>query len=270
MSESQSKSFTFMLSAIPLCLLILVDSFALFLQGQPKAISHLSLAVLATQLLCVLVFHKGQICNGQRGRLVKVNGYLFVYWGFWLLLSLFSNYHYVLTDMVSLCGIGLSLAIWFQPTDTQLRQSILLLGALLGGLGVIVYSLIFLQLPWLALLPYNFFGQLFMGVILANLFLVIAKNRLQGFIALLPLVMMIFLLLNGILSTVLIYLAHQSAVVFSNEFALGLYFFLHLVLVAIIALPILTKTKLSYPTLSLLFFIALSLPIWANFSLIAR
>ncbi|MCW9698497.1 hypothetical protein [Avibacterium sp. 20-129] len=269
MSESRSQSLTFILSAIPLCLLLLLDNFALYLQGQPKAISHLSLAVLTAQLVCLLVFYKGQICNGQRSRLVAVNGYLFVYWGYWLLLSVCSNHHYVLTDMVSLCGIGLSLAIWFQPADMQLRKAILVFASLFGVLGVVVYGLIFLQLPWLALLPYNFFGQCFIGIILANLFLVIAKNRLQSFIALLPLAMMIFLLLNGVLSTLLIYFAHQSAVIFPNKFALALYFFLHLVLVAMIALPILTKTKFSYQTLLLLFFIALSLPIWANFSLIA-
>ncbi|MFQ1015096.1 hypothetical protein [Avibacterium paragallinarum] len=270
MSDSQSSAHRIALSLVPLVLLLTVDCFALFLQGQSKAISHFSLAAFTAQLLCVLVFHKGQICNGQRSRLISVSNAFLLYWGFWLLISLFSNYHYVLTDMASLCGIGLSIAICFQPAEPTLRRSMLILAALLGLLGVVVYGLMFTQLPWLGLLPYNPFGQLLLGVILANLCLVISKNRLQGFIALLPLMMIVLLLLNAVLSIVLVYFATQSAVVFGNEFSLGLYFFLHLVLTAVIALPILTKKPLSYYALIFLLFIGLSLPIWANFSLIAQ
>lgn len=266
MSESQSKSFIFLLCFIPLSLLIITDSFALYLQEQPKAISHLSFAVLIAQLLCLLVFYRGQICNGQRARLINVNRYLILYWCFWLILSLFSNYHYVLTDMVSLCGIGLTLAILFQPAEEPLRRSMLLLGGLLGILGLLVYGLIFFQLPWLSLFSYNIFGQILAGVILANLCLVIAKNRLQGFIRLLPLVMIIFLLLNGILSATLIYIAYQSAVIFYNELSLGLYFALHLILMGIIAFPILKNTKLGYQALVLLLFITISFPIWRALS----
>lgn len=268
MSESQSKSLTCLLCIIPLCLLIVIDSFALYLQGQPRAISHFSFAVLTAQLLCLLVFYRGQICNGQRSRLINVNRYFLIYWGFWLILSLFSNYHYVLTDMVSLCGIGLTLAILYQPIEEQLGRSMLLFGGGLGILGLLVYSLIFFQLPWLSFFSYNIFGQILAGVILANLCLVIAKNRLQGFIGLLPLVMIICLLLNGLLSATLIYVAHQSAVVFYNELALGLYFALHLILMGMIAFPILKNTKLGYQALLLLLFITISFPVWRAFSFI--
>ncbi|MFZ7229699.1 hypothetical protein ACLSZN_00745 [Avibacterium avium] len=265
MSENQSKPVFFITCFLPLLLLISLDSFALYLQGQSKAISHFSLAVFVAQLLCILVCHKGEICNGQRSRLIKVNNYFLIYWIFWLLLSLFSNYHYVLTDMLCLCGIGSTLAIYFQSADLQLRKAILFFGALLAGLGIVVYGLIFTQLSWVALLPYSPFGQILLGVILAYLVLVISKNRLQGFIALLPLIMIVCLLLNAIFSVLLVYLV-QSAVIFSNELALGLYFLLHLVLMAIIAFPIIKQTKLSYQTLLLLFFITASLPIWTNFA----
>ncbi|MFZ7155783.1 hypothetical protein ACLS0M_03515 [Avibacterium avium] len=266
MSENQSKPVFFITCFLPVLLLISLDSFALYLQGQSKAISHFSFAVFVAQLLCILVCHKGEICNGQRSRLIKVNNYFLIYWIFWLLLSLFSNYHYVLTDMLCLCGIGTTLAIYFQPAEVQLRKSILLFATLFAALGIVLYGLIFTQLSWVALLPYSPFGQILLGVILANLVLVISKNRLQGFIALLPLIMIVCLLLNAIFSVLLVYLALQSAVIFANELALGLYFLLHLVLMVIIAFPIIKQTKLSYQTLLLLFFITASLPIWTNFA----
>lgn len=47
-----------------------------------------------------------------------------LYWGTWFLLSVFSNYHYVITDIVSLCGIATTIAIWQQPRDPVMRKSL--------------------------------------------------------------------------------------------------------------------------------------------------
>lgn len=122
MLTEQSKKHTALLSFLPVLLLIGIDFFCNF-TSSTKAISHLSLAVLVTQLLCILVFAKGEICNGQRFRLVKVNLYFLIYWGLWLFISLFSNYHYVLTDIVCLCGIALTLAVG-NNLNLQMRKSI--------------------------------------------------------------------------------------------------------------------------------------------------
>lgn len=51
MSDSQSSAHRVALSLVPLALLLAVDCFALFLQGQSKAISHFTLAAFTAQLL---------------------------------------------------------------------------------------------------------------------------------------------------------------------------------------------------------------------------
>ncbi|WP_373100850.1 MULTISPECIES: hypothetical protein [Pasteurellaceae] len=266
MSEPQSKPLTAVLSLIPPLLLFGADMFALYLQPQAKAVSHLSPALLMAQLLCLLVFAKGEICNGQRARLIKVNLYLLLYWAAWLVLSLFSNYHYVLTDIVSLCGIAVTLAIWQQPQDVQMRRSVLVLGALLAGLGILTYWLMFSELPLRDMMQYNPLAQGLTGVILANIMLVISKNRLQGLLTVLPFGMLILLLLNALTVLILLAYAYSSAVIFANELALILYFCLHLLIAAILGACIMRKRRLDYNSLLILLFISASLPLWIRFS----
>ncbi len=87
MSEQQPKFLTALASLFPVLLLLVIDIFALWLQPQSKAISHLALGVLTAQLICLIVFLKGEICNGQRSRLSLVNMYFAIFWVVWFLLS---------------------------------------------------------------------------------------------------------------------------------------------------------------------------------------
>ncbi|OOR99642.1 hypothetical protein B0186_07365 [Canicola haemoglobinophilus] len=268
MSTEQSQKTTALLSFLPILFLIAIDFFTMSLQAQAKAIPHLSLAVLVAQLLSVLVFTKGEICNGQRSRLLKVNLYFLPYWSLWLFISLFSNYHYVLTDLVCLSGIGVTLSIWQQPKDLQMRKSLLMLGTLMGGLGAVIYLLIFIDLPLIYLPQYNPMAQTLLGIILANLLLVIAKNRLQGFIALLPFFMLITLLLNALIVLGILVLASQH-IVFPNQLAWGLYFILHLIVMGAIAIHIFYKWKIEYIALLMMSFILMTFPVWASMAYIS-
>lgn len=87
-------------------------------------------------------------------------------------------------------------------------------------------------------LKYNIITQILIGFIIANLILVSAKNRLNGFISLLSFATLILLFLNATIALLLIYYASLSAVNFVNEFALGLYFILHLIIVLILGFHI--------------------------------
>ncbi|SEQ79336.1 hypothetical protein [Basfia succiniciproducens] len=268
MSEEQNSKFlTALFSIMPVVLLLGIDIYTMFLQTEAKAISHFNLGVLAAQFICSLVFLKGRICNGQRGRLTQAVMYFAVYWLVWLLLSLFSSYHFILTDMLSVAGLLMLFSMWRQPLEPGSRRLMLNMGALAGLLGVICFFVQLAEIPVLHWVQYNFFGQTLAGVILANLLLEISRNRLQSFIALLPLVMSVLLVLNSILTlAVLAYGQLGSAVVFANNFAFVLYFLLHLVMIAILAFHIFRKAKLSYNTLMLLLVISLSLPLWASFA----
>lgn len=173
----------------------------------------------------------------QRGRLSQVNLYFVIFWGIWLLLSLFSNYHFILTDMLSLCGIAVAIAIWQQPEEAKLRRSMLFIASLIGGVGCLCYCLMFIEIPPRYWGQYSLFAQVLVGIILANLALVISRNRLQGFIGLLPFLMLIALLLNAI-SVLSLLLYFSSAVYFVNQLAFVLYFVLHLVIAMFIAVHI--------------------------------
>lgn len=267
--EKTATKLTALFSVLPVATLLLIDLYTMFLQPQGKAVSHLAFGVLIAQLLCCLVFIKGEICNGQRSRLIRANMYFALFWSVWFSLSLFSNYHYVLTDMICLCGLIMLLAIWQQPPEEGLRKSLLFMATVCGGAGVICYGLMLIDIPMLIWVQYNLFAQILLGVVLANLVLVISRNRLQGFIALLPLVMMIALLLNAIAVSGILANAHfVSAVSFLNDFAFVLYFALHLAVALILGVHIFRNIKLSYRVLMMLLIISASLPLWATFAYI--
>ncbi|QLB12625.1 hypothetical protein EV697_101300 [Bisgaardia hudsonensis] len=266
MFEEKGHKKLIMLSILPVFIILGIDIFSMILQGQPKALSHLNVAVLTAQWICLLVFIKGEICNGQRARLININLYFLIYWTVWLILSVFSNYHYILTDIVSLCGIATIIAIWQQPTDPQMRKSILVIGVLLAGLATITSLFIFIELPIFYGIYYNVFAQILTGIILANLMLVISKNRLQGFISLLSIAIIIGLLVNAVFILGMLGYAYINNFNFINEFAWVVYFLFHLMIACIVGMHIFKGIRLEYLTLIILLFISANLPIWGIFS----
>ena len=264
MSEEQPKFLTALSSFFPIFLLLVIDFFAFGLQLQPNAMSHLALGVLTAQLICLLAFIKGEICNGQRSRLGLANLYFGLFWVVWLLFSLGTSYHHVFMDLVCLCGLAMTIITWKQPFEVKLRHLLLKIAGFIGMLGVIGYLMLVDEAN---LIQFNPVAQILLGIILANLALVISRNRLKGFIALLMLAAIAFLALNAmfVLANLFI-LSQQSAVVFSNEFALLLYLLLHLVMAAMLAVHVFKKWALSYNSLLILLLMTASLPLWASFA----
>ena len=265
MSEEQPKFLTALSSLFPIFLLLVIDLFAFGLQPQPNAMSHLALGVLTAQLICLIAFIKGEICNGQRSRLGRVNLYFGVFWVAWLLFSLGTSYHNVFMDLICLCGMAMTIIILKQPFEVKLRHVLLKIASFIGMLGVIGYGLMMGGEE--NLIQVNPVAQILLGIILANLAFVISRNRLKGFIALLMLAAIAFLALNALFVLAnLFILSQQSAVVFTNEFALLLYILLHFVMAAILAVHVFKKWALSYNTLLILLLMTASLPLWANFA----
>ncbi len=264
MSEEQPKFLTALSSFFPIFLLLVIDFFAFGLQPQPNVMSHLALGVLTAQLICLLAFIKGEICNGQRSRLGLANLYFGLFWVVWLLFSLGTSYHHVFMDLVCLCGLAMTIITWKQPFEVKLRHLLLKIAGFIGMLGVIGYLMLVDEAN---LIQFNPVAQILLGIILANLALVISRNRLKGFIALLMLAAIAFLALNAmfVLANLFI-LSQQSAVVFSNEFALLLYLLLHLVMAAMLAVHVFKKWALSYNSLLILLLMTASLPLWASFA----
>ena len=265
MSEEQPKFLTALSSFFPIFLLLVIDFFAFGLQLQPNAMSHLALGVLTAQLICLIAFIKGEICNGQRSRLGWANLYLGLFWVVWLLFSLGASYHNVFMDLVCLCGLAMTIITWKQPFEVKLRHLLLKIAGFIGMLGVIGYGLMLASEE--NFIQFNPVAQILLGIILANLALVISRNRLKGFIALLMLAAIAFLALNALFVCVnLFILSQQSAVVFTNEFALLLYLLLHFVMASMLAIHVFQKWALSYNSLLILLLMTASLPLWANFA----
>ena len=129
--------------------------------------------------------------------------------------------------------MAMTIIILKQPFEVKLRHLLLKIAGFVGMLGVIGYCLILADEA--NFIRFNPVAQILLGIILANLALVISRNRLKGFIALLMLAAIAFLALNALFVCVnLFMLSQQSAVVFTNEFALLLYLFLHFVMAAIL------------------------------------
>ncbi|MGQ0285632.1 hypothetical protein ACT2CV_00280 [Pasteurellaceae bacterium 22721_9_1] len=260
MSEKTSLKQTALFSLLPILLLLLTDSYISFL--QPHAVSAFAVALLIAQLLCCLVFVKGDICPGQRGRLLFSHHFFTVFWLVWLVINIAAEQFSISMLFSYLCGLAMCLIAAKQPFDNEkLRSKLLQFSALLGVVGIISYITIMPSHDF-SLLIYNPISQLFIGVVLANFALVISRSRLQNFIALLPFAMAVVLLLNVIF--VLLVLSQQLDHL-SNEFAVILYFVLHLILMFFIALHIIKKQKLAYFELVILLLLSMSLPIWAVF-----
>ncbi|MBF0751190.1 MULTISPECIES: hypothetical protein [unclassified Pasteurella] len=265
MSEQSSKSFSTQFSILAIGIVLAVDLFIFSLQPQNQVIPHLGLAVFVVQLISLLVFYKGEICPGQRGRLIRVNLAFSLYWLVWLVMGLLFS-HPTFTNVISLCGLSVLYFTWKQPKEEKLRNSFLFMAALVAGLGVLGYAMSLSLFPLPAFAEYNPIAPILAGVVLSNLFLLLAKSRLQGLIALLPLVMIILLILNAsIIFIFLILNGLESAVNSESIFAYIIYFVCHLVIAGVLAIHSIQKWTLSVNTLFILLFITACLPLWMIF-----
>lgn len=266
MSEQKTFPFLTALSALlPLLFLLAIDLTAM-LEGYSffRAISHFSFAIFTAQLICQVVFWRGDICNGQRSRLVQLNFVFALFWAIWFLASLFSNYHYILMDIMAVCGIIATISVWGQPQQQSLRNNLLVIGLTAIVLGMLIYLWLFTLLPSLSRLQFSPFSQWVTGIILAYILLLMAKNRLQNFIALLPLLAILGLIANALWALGVLFL-------YQNELAqvmwyYSLYFILHLLLLGCWAYPIWYKTKLNYILLLFMLELSVCLPILLIFA----
>ncbi|OOF67609.1 hypothetical protein [Rodentibacter caecimuris] len=264
MSEQQSALLKVIFPLLTVTLLTALDFFMLSQQMQNKALPHLAVGILVAQLLTILIFLRGEICPGQRGRLIRVHHYLALYWAFWFIASFFSTYHYVLTDMLCICGLSVCYSVWKQPQQLEARQGFLTMAAIIGGLGIICYMILLWNLPIEVLPQFNPVAQVLIGIVLANIMLISARSRLQNWMALFPLFIIFLLVINALVVLLyLIFAIGQSAVGLEIVLVYGIYFGSHLMIAAVLILHSWKQWKLNYNSLLILLFISACLPIWS-------
>ena len=257
--EETHPKLTALQSLLPIFMLLSMDYLGSVLVGN-FALSRYSLGIIFAEVLLLLVFMKGQICNGQRSRLINANNYLAIFLGIWLAISALQGV--ISLFLFSVIGLAIIGIIYL--------RNYLRLAACLSLFSIMVYLYMVNQIDQASLrwLCYNPISQMLLGVFLANILLVISRNRLQGLIGLLPFVMAILLVLNVIYTLVILTCLPEGILVAKTvpfELPILVYFSLHIVMMGIIAFHILRNIKLDYFNLMLLFFIAASLPIWLGF-----
>ncbi|AWX15471.1 hypothetical protein CEP48_04475 [Mergibacter septicus] len=261
-SSLQDKSKNILLSLLPILLLLSADyAFLWFTPTSELIMSHFIFAVLLAQSLFQLIFFKGQLCNGQRHRLSKFNLFFLIFWIIWLILSLLQVNAFVPLRLAYCCGILLTITTWQQPKEKQLRHSVLLLGALVAGLGFILalFPLVLQNLN--TTLIYNPFWQANIAIALCYWGLIVARSRLQVFISLLPLIATILLLTSAIFAAGSLFYLYLNKINIAEPIFISGYFIGHLILLALWAIPLLQQKPLSLSVVLVILGIASILPI---------
>lgn len=268
MSEhNENKIQTLFLSLLPPALLLSAETALFFSQQHLSSfIAYFAFAVLSAQTVLQVVFIKGEICNGQRFRLVNAVLSLGLYWAGLLLLGSLAEKRYIPLALLIAAGLLMLFAVWQQPKeDIRLQRAFLLFANIFAGLGTLAYFAIWWNLPLQEWLAYSPFSQLLLGVIVANWLLRLSRNRLQGFLALLPRIMLLALLLNAIYSVVVLLLLHVNLLLPTTSLrGFILYFVAHLLSMALLGWSISKNKVLALPHLTILLLLALSLPCWLS------
>ncbi len=271
--ENSQKIHTALFSLLPILILILLDSYVAginaFTLKYPIVdfVSQFPLVVLASQWLILLVFNKGQICNGQRSRLIAVQRYFALFWLFALICSFFSGNSSIALLITYCCGLFMLLPHWQLIHGFEQRKTREKITALLGIIGLVSYLYgYFVSFAFFDQLRFNPISQMLAGLLLAQISLQTSRSRLNQFIAMLPMVAAILLAFNiFVLVAVLIWMNSQG-LVFINEAPLGLYFVLHFIILALLGFHIWKKQAFSYNNLLLTFILVASLPMWIYFT----
>ncbi|MGV6989128.1 hypothetical protein ACWA5Z_09625 [Testudinibacter sp. P80/BLE/0925] len=263
--HNENKIRIFLLSLLPPVLLLGAETALFFsLPHLNRFIAYFAFAVLSAQLVLQVVFIKGEICNGQRFRLVNAALYLALYWVGLLLLGALAEKRYIPLMLLIVSGLLTLFAVWQQPKeDERLQRALLLFANVCALLGVLAYLAIWWNLPRAEWLSYSPFSQLFLAVVLANWLLRVSRNRLQGLLQLLPRLMLLTLLLNAVYSVIVLLLLYFNLItVITPLSGFILYFVVHLLAAAMLGGSISKNNPLRLPHLAVLLILALSFPFW--------
>lgn len=250
-------------SLLPFLFLLVADVILVLVNHQlTRFIAGFTLSVLVAQIVYQIVFLKGQICPGQRGRLSKVNLYTLAYWLPILAYGFISRSNYTPQALMILAAILLLFTAWHQPKEQQLREGMLKIGTIAGGFALLFYIVIFFAIGSIEWLIYNPFTQILTCLLLAYWGLTVSRSRLGNFIALLPPLMLILLPINAIFCVIALAIAHYSGYVLEiNLIAFAIYFILHFVLFIMLWHSVNRKEPLQLSKLAVMLLISCIMPL---------
>lgn len=268
---TKNKIFNSVDLSVWLILLVLLALDLYFFKTNQQLESFISLfgfAVFLAQIVFAIIFFQGQICNGQRKNLLKVNRSLAGFWLLYLVLNIALGNHYTPIILFNLIAFIFTLILQAQAKalgkddvseytiDQKAVFNLLLAIAILAGLA---YLISVINLLAVGLVQYNPFIAPVIAMTFAVLMLKIARNRLDNFRVILNFIQIIALLVNALVSLVVVFIAYRSGNISAVSIGYILYFVIHLILAAIVSYGFIASKKLNLAIMLFVFLLSLCL-----------
>lgn len=196
-------------AALPALFMLFIQMLANYF-GSPANSIFLSpylIAFFVTASLALVVLWKGQICPGQKGRLLFVLPFLAIFALGNFIYSAFFTPKHILLALANLAAIFIPLLYWKFPDDNTMQKMLSYLGFAIATIGSIAYSVSYwFELP--SLLNWvrgNYFAQIQFGLLLLGWYMMLAKSRLDGFFKLLIQLAAIILIFNYVWMIFMLY-----------------------------------------------------------------
>lgn len=202
--DSMPKQQISVFALLPIAIM-LWSEIALNYYAAPQNAIFLSpyvLTIFTTFLLFFIVLLKGQICPGQRSRLLFVIRF-FLLFGLGNLIysvALTPKHAPLLLANVVCLALPLMMFIRLPKPEEKLYRTFFLCAMAICTIGILQYLLVYwVELPsWFNAIRANNFAQVLSGILIAGWYLVLSKNRLEHFLKFLVKLALIVLVINYI------------------------------------------------------------------------
>ncbi|QIW15614.1 hypothetical protein A4G20_04355 [Pasteurellaceae bacterium RH1A] len=169
-----------------------------FAPAQSIFVSPYLLAFFVLGLVSFVVFLKGDICPGQKGRLTFVLGFLLIFALGNLLYSTLGTPKHIPLVVSAIASLFFPIIFLRLPQDETIYRTLIYCGLAIVVVGMLQYLLVYwVEIPsifnWLRA---NNFAQILLGLLLSGWYLMLAKSRLEALLKLLVKLAIIALILN--------------------------------------------------------------------------
>lgn len=262
--ESSFKLEFATFAILPPCVMLFIQMSLNHFVAPSNAIfiSPYLLALLVTLAIGLVVLWKGQICPGQRGRLLNTLPFLLIFAVGNLAYSIGFTPKHSPALIVMAVSLVLPLLLWLLPDDDAFKNVLIYCGLAMAAIGIFQYLLIYwYELPSLFNgVRANNFAQLQFGIILAGWYLMLAKSRLDVFLTLLVKLALLALVLNYLWTAFVLY-QHLQIMPTMALYPFFIFFAVQFVIFALLAWLLLGKNSKNPTAWTLVMFLAMPYPL---------
>ncbi len=261
--DSQSKLEIIIHSTLPLVLMLFIEMLLNYYSAPKNSIfiSPYLLSFFTLGLISFIILWKGEICNGQRKRLINVLSLLMVFAIGNFLYSTFLTPKHTPLVIANLASVFLAIVYWRlpKPKEKSMYQTMIYCAFGIIAIGLIQYLTIYwFELPslfnWLRA---NNFAQVLLGILLIGWYLTLARSRLESFLKLLVKLALIVSVLNYIWTVFVLCLLPQQII---NYGLISGYFIIQFIILGMLAWLLLGKNIKNMTAWTIATFLAILYP----------